>query len=402
MTAPPPPKTVLVLGASRYQLEAIHAARRLGYRVVTTDNVPANPGHALADRSYAVDTVDRERVLEIAAREQVAGVIAVATDVGVPTVAYVTERLGLPGPPHAAARALCDKLRMRALLRGYGLPAPEWHLVTAGCRPAANQLSGRCWVLKPDRSSGAKGVRIIEDPDELDESLPGALAFSPSGAAILEHFISGHQGTCEGVIEDGEIVLAFFLDRQTARPPFVTTSGHRVPTRLSASLQLELLRQLTVLWRGLGVRQGPFDCDFVATEREVFLLDISPRVGGNSIARLLRRSAGFDIVEYAVRRACGDPYALPQTVEVRPAAIVIFGVDRAGVLAYDERAAEALAAEPWVAHLELDVPPGAAVQPFVNSRHRLGEALAVADSRFGADARATELERRLNVRVSVP
>ena len=52
------PKTILVLAASRYQLPTITSAKRLGYRVITTDNLPENPGHALADVNYLVDTLD--------------------------------------------------------------------------------------------------------------------------------------------------------------------------------------------------------------------------------------------------------------------------------------------------------------------------------------------------------
>jgi biotin carboxylase len=254
--------------------------------------------------------------------------------------------------------------------------------------------------MKPDRSSGAKGVRILEDSDDLAGCLSETLAFSPTGTAILERFIVGHQGTCEGVIEDGEVVLTFFLDRQTARPPFATTSGHRVPTRLAVDLQRELVCQLGILWSRLGVCRGPFDCDFVATEHEVFLLDVSPRVGGNSIARLIRRAAGFDVIEYAVRHACGDPYPVPRNIDLCPSAMMIFGADRAGILSYDTKQVEMLAAEPWVAYLEFDVSPGATVQPFVNSRHRIGEALVVAKNRTEVDARTAELERRLDLRIT--
>src|SRR5262249_5277509 len=35
-------KTLLMLAASYYQVDAIRAASRMGYRVVTTDNVPSN------------------------------------------------------------------------------------------------------------------------------------------------------------------------------------------------------------------------------------------------------------------------------------------------------------------------------------------------------------------------
>src|SRR5262245_43793251 len=125
-------KTLLVLAASTYQLDAIHAAKRAGYRVLTTDNLPTNPGHTIADRSYAADTTDREAVLAIAWAEHIDGIIAPATDVAVPTAAYVADQLGLPGPPLPAAETLTEKLRFRAFLQESGLPCPATFTVTKG------------------------------------------------------------------------------------------------------------------------------------------------------------------------------------------------------------------------------------------------------------------------------
>ena len=74
-------KTLLVLAASRYQIPIITTAKRLGYRVLTIDNVPDNPGHALADQACFIDTTDIQGVLAVARRERVDGVIAACTDV---------------------------------------------------------------------------------------------------------------------------------------------------------------------------------------------------------------------------------------------------------------------------------------------------------------------------------
>ncbi len=199
----------------------------------------------------------------------------------------------------------------------------------------------------------------------------------------------------EGVLEGGEIRLVFFLDRQTWVPPYVTTSGHRVPSRLPRRLQSRLKEQLRELWRLLGVRQGPFDCDFVATEEEVYILEMSPRIGGNSIARLLRHAAGFDIIEYSVRRACHDYSPLPSLVTLRPTALLLLGVSKAGLLRYDAEQAESLRADPWVAALDFDVDIGQPVQPFINSRHRLGEAIVHGEDRDRLDTRAEDLLSRL-------
>src|SRR3954464_13348905 len=106
-------KTLLVLAAAQYQMDAIRTAKRLGYRVVTTDNIPGNPGHALADEAYGIDTTDLDAVLEIARAEKIDGVVAPCTDVAVVTAAHLADELDLPGVPVAAARIVTDKLAFR-------------------------------------------------------------------------------------------------------------------------------------------------------------------------------------------------------------------------------------------------------------------------------------------------
>ena len=115
------PRTVVVLAASVYRLDAIRTAQRLGYRVVTVDNRPANPGPSLADASYDVDTTDLQGVLDVARRESIAGIISPCADVAVPTAAFVAEQLGLPGPPLASTRTVCSSCRC---FRTNPLPAP--------------------------------------------------------------------------------------------------------------------------------------------------------------------------------------------------------------------------------------------------------------------------------------
>jgi hypothetical protein len=43
----------------------------------------------------------------------------------------------------------------------------------------------------------------------------------------------------------------------------------------------------------------------------------------------------------------------------------------------------------------MDYPPGAAVQPFINGRHRVGEALVHGANRRELDERLAELKRRI-------
>lgn len=391
-------KTLLVLAASQYQLDTIRTAQRLGYRVITTDNIPENPGHALADRSYPIDTTDREAVLDIAERERIDGIISPCTDVAICTGAYVAEELGLVGPPLNAATVVSSKLLFREFQTAHDLPAPEAHSLSRDSLPDGDLFREGWWVVKPDHSSGSKGIFIVRSQPEFRERLPDTLSFSPDGRGILERYIDGLQGTCEGVLRDGKLGFAVVLDRQTASPPYVATQGHHLPSRLPSTSRERLFILLEKIWAMLDVRDGPFDCDFVANDDQVYILEMSPRTGGNSISRLLQVACGFDIVEYSVRQACGDAFTVPSRPDINPAALVLLGVKEEGRLTYERTECDALRREPWVHSLIFDLEPGMPVRPFINGRHRVGEAIVLGRNRDEVDIRAVELRRRLCVR----
>jgi len=391
----PRPKTLLVLAASLYQLETIRTARALGYRVITSDNRPENPGHRFADRSYTVDTTDTAAVLALARQEQIDGLLAPCTDVALPTLSQVAHDLQLPGPPAEIAWTAFDKARFRHFLESHGHPCPQfqtWHPDTA-----VKFTGQRDWIVKPARSSGSKGVRIVSNAAELKEAALTAQSFSLSGEVVVEEFIQGHQGTCEGWLENGRIAWHCLLDRQTAPRPYSATHGHLLPTTLPEKIQRSVVNTIGQVWQELGVTEGPFDCDFVAQPDAVYLLELSPRLGGNSISQLIRAAYDFDLVARTIQWACGDTCLPLPRHPPRASGVILLGSDAAGRLSFDADQADALAAEPWVESLSWDVPAGTPVQPFIDGRHRVGQALLQARDRAELDARVAAFKQRLQL-----
>jgi len=394
--------SLLVLGASRYQLEVIHEAKALGYRVLTTDNVPENPGHRVADESFQIDTTDVARVVELAKKTQPRGVVAPCTDVAVATAAHVAEALGLPGIPPASALSLTSKILFREFLAAERLPCPKFRVVGDGDVNNALELPFALpAIVKPDGSSGSKGIFIVRDRNELLARLPVTLGFSPTRRGVVEQLIEGTQGTCEGVIIEGKVVLALLTDRRTAPAPYVVTSGHFVPTRLDEAAQKRTMTLIETVLASYGVRTSPFDCDFVVDPKgQPWLLELTPRLGGNSLTRLVREAVRIDLARVAIQLACGDEVSIPSEVHISPTAQLILGVRRAGRLVFDEAEAAALRATDWVRELSFDSPVGHPVEAFINGRTRVGEATLVAGSRDELDRRAAELEVRLRLDAS--
>ena len=79
-------KKIMILGAGIYQVPLIETAKRMGlYTIVVS--IPGNyPGFALADKVYYENTVDDEKILEIAREENIDGIVTTGTDVCVITI----------------------------------------------------------------------------------------------------------------------------------------------------------------------------------------------------------------------------------------------------------------------------------------------------------------------------
>ncbi|MCK5682320.1 ATP-grasp domain-containing protein [bacterium] len=393
-------KKLMVLGASLYQLEAIGSALDSGLTVITVDNRLENPGHRLAHNSYNIDTTDIEAVFTVAVQEGIAGIIAPATDVALPTAAVVAERLGLPGPGAAAAATLCHKVRFRDLQKKLKLPSPKVaHLKAA--MPDHDLFTAHPWIIKPTRSSGSKGIFIIKSLAQYLDFLPQSRLNSLDGEVVLEEYIEGFQGTVEGVLSDYRVSLAFFLDRRTALPPYVATHGHHLPTLLAPHLQARIVAQLEVIFQKLAVKEGPFDADFVvsADSERCSILEMAPRLGGNSISRLIALATGFDLVDFSIKTALGLAPELPVEAVLTPTAVCLLGVEQDGLLAYDQAFAAELETCPWIHDLDFEVAPLTPVKAFINGRHRVGQLFIQAPTRALLDARVEQVLNGLTLTV---
>jgi biotin carboxylase len=311
--------TVLFLGASPQQLAPIAYARSAGYRVVTCDNRPENPGHAMADAAHHVSTVDRAGILAIAEAESVAGVVCYASDVSAPTAAFVAERLHLPGNPIDSVELLTSKSRFRQWQHRNGFFAPDFLALEASDLEDADAITGKLLtrfalplVVKPTDASGAKGVSIVRRREDLLAALTSALTESRQGIFVVEAFVErrGFQICGEGFLLDGRIAFVAFADEHFVDGIQVPV-GETFPTTHDPESVTKATAVLQDIFSRLGMRLGAFNFDlFFTTDDEIFVVEIGPRNGGNRMPDAVKIGYGADLIAATVEAALGRPVAL--------------------------------------------------------------------------------------------
>lgn len=307
-------KTVLFLGGSGQQLGPIEYARGAGYRVVTCDNRPDNPGHQLADRYHDVSTTDMAGVLRVAQEERIDAVVAYASDVSAPTAAYVAEQMGLPGNPLHGVRTLTDKALFRRFQAEHGhfLPGNVVFDQTAledepAVLAAIAQALRLPAIVKPVDASGSKGVTKVRSEAELVPALRSAVEYSLSRRVIVEELIVpfGYQVCGEGFLQGGQIAFHAFANEHFCSD-IVVPVGESFPSMFDSTLVDKGVAALQSVFSKLGMRQGPFNFDLMFTpEREVFLIEIGPRNGGNRMPEAVKYAHQVDTIAATVEVALG-------------------------------------------------------------------------------------------------
>jgi carbamoyl-phosphate synthase large subunit len=280
----PSRKTIHILGGGQWQVPTIELAKSLGFRVLVTDMYPERPGYALADEYAVMDITDREGTLRIASERRIDGIVCDTTDVGVPTMAYVAEKLGLAGIGYEIALNFTNKRRMRELTAAAGLPNPPFRAASTleEARAAALEIGFPC-VVKPVDNQSSRGVHIVRAPRELEGAFEDASNFSRSGEALVEGFLDGVEVTVESFCLDGQVYAAGISDKDhfAHRPEVACRLTY--PADFSPETLARIRRVNEDVVRALGMRTGITHGEYMVCEGEPYLVEIAARGAGSRV-----------------------------------------------------------------------------------------------------------------------
>lgn len=371
-------KKLLLLGGLKYLVPVIDQAHRLGAHVITADYLPDNVAHEYSDEYCNVSIIDKDAVLEAAVRLNIDGILSHAVDPGVTSAAYVAERLGLPFQcSYETACILQDKSRFRNFLADNGFNCPH----ARGYRDLQDALRDIDWfdwpvIVKPVDSAGSKGVTKVTDPKDLPGAVQAALASSISRTFIIEDFLEkeGFSYGSESFVVDGKLVYNGFYDQyfdNESVNPF-TPSAEVWPSSMPARFQDEIKSELQRLIDLLGITTGLFNVECrVCRNGKAYLMEVSPRAGGNRLAEMLNHAADVDIIEAETKKALGLPVGdIHEPVYKGHFAIMVLHADTEGTFSGVD--IDEIFFSEHVIEMELRVNPGDRVSSFSGANAALG------------------------------
>ena len=311
-------KKLLILGGDHFAIPVVKAAKEQGYYVITCDYLPNNVAHNYSDEYANFSTTDKEGILTYAREKGIDG-ICTFTDSGVITVAYVQHHLGLPliGPLESV-EILQNKDRFRAFLHKNGFNVPQ----AKGFDSVEAAMSESYWfpwpiIVKPTDSAGSKGVTRVDRIQGLRPALEYAMQFSVSKHIIVEEFIEkdGCSSDSDCFSVDGKLVVTTFSAQrfdENAENPYAP-SAYTWPSTFGDQREKELQLEVQRLLKLLGMKTSIYNVETrIGKDGKSYIMEVSPRGGGNRLAEMVRFSTGADMITAAVRAAVGDDVVLSQ------------------------------------------------------------------------------------------
>jgi len=289
-------------------------------------------------------------------------------------VAWVAEKLRLPGIPYAVAQNATDKGRMRARFRAKAVPCPRFYTVDRGPEgergeqrqpadrpPAERPPEGFCFplVVKPVDNMGARGVRRVDREEDYAAAVEVAVGQSRNRRVIVEEYMEGPELSLDAVVFHGQATVCGVADRHIYFPPYFVEMGHTMPSDLDP----ELLRQAQEVFlagiRALGIRNGAAKGDIKLTPSGPAIGEIAARLSGGYMSGwTFPLSCGVEVTEAALNIAVGLP---PGDLTPRFAAICgadTFGVSKPDPVILRQTVARAAGATSALIELHTTTAPG--------------------------------------------
>lgn len=334
-------KKIMILGGSGFIIPLIKKAQDMGFFVITCDYLPNNIAHKYSDLYINVSIIDKEKVLEQAKKHNIVGISSFACDPGVVTAAYVAEKMGLPNVgPYESVEILQNKQEFRKFLKDNNFNVP-WFYSYDNIDDALRDLNKFNYplIIKPTDSAGSKGVTKLDNEKDFVKAFEYAKSFSLSKSVIIEEFLEkeGNSSSSDFFSIDGKLVFSELseqlFDVETAN--IYNPCGTVLPSSASNSFKEYVTNEMQRLISLLGMQTSIYNVECrKCTNGKYYLMEVSPRGGGNRIAEIQSIAYDFDYIECVIKSMIGMKIDFRNPVLKYPCMTYVLHSDSNGI--FDE------------------------------------------------------------------
>ena len=143
-------------------------------------------------------------------------------------------------------------------------------------------------VLKPIYGTASKSVIKVESFQENRTAVEKLLQDCSDQDLIIEEFVDGSEYALEGNLINSELNKIIIFDNPiNYKEPYFEESIYIAPTEIPDETQKEIVNLIGKACKKLGLENGPVHVEFKIHNKEIFIIEINPRMIGGLCSRCL-------------------------------------------------------------------------------------------------------------------
>ena len=297
-------KAVLIFGVGPLQESIIGRAKKMGLYTVGIDPAKDATCKDCVDAFEVVGGQDYVGTCSVVERYDIDAIVTAATDKPLVMMARIAKKYGFPFYSVETAQWSTDKFQMKQRFMEGGVPCAKGRLVKSVDEVEDFEYPV---IIKPRDNSGSRGVKHCRSKAELEASMSEAFEVSKIDTVLVEEFIEGPEYSIEGLHYDGKSEVIQFTEKKTTEFPYNVELGHIQPANISEENQQRIREIVAKIGKALHFENCPSHTELKINDRGIFVIETSPRLGGDYITSMLTPlSTGVNVEDQLLHIALGE------------------------------------------------------------------------------------------------
>ncbi len=307
-------KKIMILGAGRGQIPLMELCHKYGAYVIAVSPKGDYPGFKICDEPFFEDIKNKESVLAKAKELSIDAILTDQLDQSVPTVAYVAEKMGLPGISYDVALKFTNKYLMRTSAEKIGINVPKSRLIKnledVKSILRNNELHFPL-IMKPVDGSASNGIFQVNSLNEIIEHFSYTQSYSNTRTIILEQYIEGDEFVVESYTHNYQVTNLMVGHRDYFNIPGTFIPSATVfqdALHANSEIEKQLMHLNENLVKGFNLKFGITHGEFIVEKKTgiIYLVEIAARGGGVFISsEIIPAASSVNANELLVKDALG-------------------------------------------------------------------------------------------------
>ena len=382
-------KSVLIFGVGPLQKSIIGRAKKMGLYTVGIDPAEDAICRHEVDAFVMVGGQDFEGTCAVVEKYGIDAIVTAATDKPLVMMARIAERYGFPFYTVETAQWSTDKFQMKQRFLEGGVPCAKGRLVKSVSEVKDFEYPV---IIKPRDNSGSRGVKFCRSKEELEASMSEALEVSKLDTVLVEEFIEGPEYSIESLHHDGKSEVIQFTEKKTTEFPYNVELGHIQPANISDENKQKIREIVEKIGKALNFENCPSHTELKINERGIFVIETSPRLGGDYITSTLSPlSTGVNLEDELLKISLGEEIS-PTPKAVQYSGVRFFSFEEGSVIKHAPNE-NFVKGWPHVVDFVFNLVEGQKVNRITSSLNRYGHLILTAGNRDAIEEAFEKFEK---------